>query len=160
MSVDKATARQFTCCPGGKRTSSKETVRISGTKRIIEHVWRPHPRGIQVSSAVVKQNGQKGTPLTDVCRAHTEDSTKICKARTSSTPTAPPLTRTAREEASRRRARVGQNEIPVKPIYEGVTRRLRSEGQQTSLQQASGESTSDRQQSLLNSIRFHIQNVI
>ena len=90
MSVDKATARQFTCCPGGKRPSSKETVRNSGAKRIIEHVWRPHPRGIQVSSAVVKQNGQKGAPLetvvddelealTDVCRAHTEDLTKKMK---------------------------------------------------------------------------------
>ena len=91
MSVDRATVRGFTCYPGGKRTSSKETVLIFGTKRIVEHLWRPHPRGIQVFSAAIKQNGQKGISLTavvdgefealtDVSRAHTEDLTKICKA--------------------------------------------------------------------------------
>ena len=49
-----------------------------------------------------------------------------------------------------------RNELPVNSISEGVTRGLRSEGQQTSLQQASGESTSYRQQSLLNSIRLYV----
>ena len=91
MNIHKETGvRQYTCCPGGKRTSAKETVHIKGTDRTIEHTWRPHPRGVQVTSTLIKKNGQKGQvkmtvvadeleAVTDVCRAHIEDITKACK---------------------------------------------------------------------------------
>ena len=91
MNIHKETGvRQYTCCPGGKRTSAKETVHIKGTDRTIEHTWRPHTRGVQVTSTLIKKNGQKGQvkmavvadeleAVTDVCRAHIVDIAKACK---------------------------------------------------------------------------------
>ena len=38
MNMDMDVVHQFTGCPGGKRTSSKEVVLIFGTKRTIEHI--------------------------------------------------------------------------------------------------------------------------
>ena len=155
MNIHKETGvRQYTCCPGGKRTSAKETVHIKGTDRTIEHTWRPHPRGVQVTSTLIKKNGQKGQvkvkvvadeleTVTDVCRAHIEDIAKACKR--APLPLQQPKKETraivrqreACEAASRRRDGVGRREVRANPISEAISSSSRRKGGRASLQLAS-----------------------
>ena len=154
MNIHKETGvRQYTCYPRGKRTSAKETVHIKGTDRAVEHTWRPHPRGVHVTSTLIKKNGQKGQVKMTVVADESETVFDVLSGahrgchksmQTGTTAsTAQKKTRAivrqreAGEAASRRCDRVGRREVRANPISEAISSSSRRRGGRASLQQAS-----------------------